>query len=240
MSKKNLIKRSVLVCFLLFCFEALTMASEVSLLVVEGVGEVQVEPDLAFINLGVNRRAATAKTAQEEVNEALKGILAGIENLGIPGKNIQTSRLNLNPIYVQTDRRAGEAPKIVGYEANYSISIRVDQLQLLGEIIDSALGEDANQLQGVRFELSNDTASKSEALKMAVEAARQKAKVLSDSAGVKLLSIKEIKESNVDLIQPRGPQVRAMYAESSGSPTPVLPGMITVSASVIVTWIIED
>ncbi len=52
-------------------------AQDSSHLIVEGRGEVQVEPDTAFVTLGVNRRATIAKEAQGLVNEALNDPVDG-------------------------------------------------------------------------------------------------------------------------------------------------------------------
>ena len=216
---------------------ATAMAAEPGQLVVEGQGEVQVAPDMAYVTLGVNRRDGSAKKAQSEVNMALEDILKRMKRIKIPAENIQTSRLTLNPIYDRSNR-GEEYPRVTGYDANYTLTLRVEDLDRLGSLIDSALEGGSNRLQGVRFDLKDDAVAKSSALRKAVESARKKANVLAAAAGVNLLSILQIQESGAALPQPRFSQVRAMRTEMAGAPTQIMPGTLTVRASVTITWAI--
>ena len=57
--------------------------SEEAQLVVVGHGKVLADPDRAAVELGVTRRAHTARTAQEQVNQTVQLIISALSHAGI-------------------------------------------------------------------------------------------------------------------------------------------------------------
>lgn len=208
---------------------------EASVLTVTGFGEVRMEPDEATVRLGVTRQRETAQEAQEEVNEVAQEILDAVIQLGVRAEHIQTSDLRLSPVY--TTRRPGSSsePRVVAYRASNMVSVRLENLSLVGLVIDAAMKAGGNQLQGVHFALRNDLSAREQALKEAVQAASQKAKAISEALDVKILEVIEVNEGSVAI---RVPQQRfaASLAVAEAAATPVSPGQLTVSASVTIRY----
>src|SRR5262249_19825791 len=123
-----------------------------SVIVVTGTSEVLAVPDEAIVRLGIVRQAPVAATAQEQANSVAQDILNAITKAGVPPKDIQTSRLVLSPVYNQR----GPDQRIVSYNASNSVSVRLDNLAMVGNVIDAGLKAGANQLEGVQFRLKND------------------------------------------------------------------------------------
>ena len=73
-------------------------------LTVQGTGQVQTAPDEATVRLGVVAQRPTAREAQGEVNRIANAVLAAIGKLGVPREQIQTSELQLYPVYAQDTR----------------------------------------------------------------------------------------------------------------------------------------
>jgi uncharacterized protein YggE len=203
----------------------------IPVLTVSGSGQARVAPDEATVRLGVLVQAPTAHEAQDRVNRAAGAVLAVIGKLGIPAERIQTTGLNLGPQYAQS-RSESQGPRITGYQASNSVTVRVDDLARVGPVIDAGLAAGANTLDGVDFGLRDDGAARAAALTDAVREARAKAEGLAAALGVRLVEIVEVAEGGV-AVSPPPFQARGMAAMA---PTPVAAGQVGVDASVTVRW----
>lgn len=211
---------------------------EVPSLTVSGEAEVQVEPDRAMIRLGVVARERNAAEAQRQANLIINKTVAAVENLGVDRDSLQTSELRLNPIYEDSRGPRSEPPRIIGYEAGYTISVTLHELDRVGPVVDAGLEAGANRLEGISFSLQDDAATRRKALAEATRAALEKARVLAETAGVELVRVLSINEGHV---QTRMPQMFARSAAmEQADATTVLPGQLTVSASVNLRYQIRD
>ncbi len=209
-----------------------------SVLTVQGSAEVRVVPDLAVVRLGVVEQASTAEDAQDGVNGVVNRIINALRAAGIEESDVQTSRLTLSPVYSRQRPDGNQPPAIIAYRAANTITVRVEALDRIGEVIDVALGAGANQLEGVSFELQDDSASRQAALRDAVGEARDKAEAIADALGVALVSILSVNEGGVMIGRPVMEMSRALSLQQ-GAPTPVSPGEVSVGASVTIQYRIE-
>jgi len=206
-------------------------------LTVSADGEARVSPDEATVRLGVFAQAPTARDAQNQVNKTAGAILEAVRRLGIPADHIQTSELNLGPVYGQgrPDREPQE-PQIVGYQASNVVSVQVEQLDKVGPVIDAGLAAGANRLEGVTFGLRDDHKARAEALTRAVEEARVKADALARALKVRLVRILEVAEGGIAVTPQPFMKAGRMAMETAMADTPVSAGQVGVSASVTVRW----
>ena len=209
----------------------------VPVLRVQGSAEIRVAPDLAVVRLGVAEEARTAREAQSAVNIAANGILDAVRGLGLEERHVQTVRLMLSPVYSQRRQDDPEEPRIVGYRASTSVSVRVEDLDLVGQVIDAALNAGANQLEGVSFALQDDQEVRQEALRQAIAEARGKADAMAEALGVSLEAIISVTEGNV-AVRPPVMNSRMMTLQAE-APTSVSSGEVSVSASVSIDYQIQ-
>lgn len=214
----------------------------IPMLTVSGSGEARVDPDLATVRLGVTAQAATARAAQEQVSRTAGAVLDAIRKLGIPDKDVQTSGLSLSPLYSQgRTEEERQAPKITGYQANNSVTIRIEDLAKVGPVIDAGLGAGANTLDGVEFGLRNDEAARAQALADAAVKARAKAQTLAKSLGLTLGNILEVAEGGVSVVpQPYPRYGRAVAELSMAADTPVSAGQVGIQATVTIRYRISQ
>jgi uncharacterized protein len=206
---------------------------EIPVLTVSGSGTARVAPDEATVRLGVLAQAPTAREAQGQVNRSAQAVLDALRKLGVAPERIQTTGLSLNPQYAQG--RPEEGPRITGYQAANTVSVRLDDLAKVGPAIDAGLASGANNLDGVDFGLRDDGAAKAAALADAVGSARGKAEALARALKVRLVEILEVAEGGVSISPPPIPfKARAMA--SAMVATPVSAGEVGVEASVTVRW----
>jgi uncharacterized protein len=220
---------------LLFTFLQSQEALTPPVLVVTGNAQVFVAPDQATVRLGIVRQASSAQSAQEQANVVAQEILTAVAKVGVPPSQIQTMRLVLSPVYAPRSPDSHDAPRIVAYNATNSISVRLENLSVVGPVIDAGLKAGANQLEGVQFGLRNDLPSRQLALKQAVEEARSKAQTMADALRVNLAEVLEASEAGVSILseaaEPLAGRVMALTAE-----TPVSPGQIRVNANVTIRY----
>lgn len=209
----------------------------VPVLSVQGSGSSRVDPDEATVRLGVLAQAPTAQAAMKQVNQVANAILAAVRGLGVPEKEIQTSELNLSPVYAQVPPERGGEPRISGYQASNVVSIRLTKLDLVGQVVDAGLGAGANRLDGVVFGLQNDEAARADALAKAAAAARAKAATLAKALNVRLAEIVEVVEGGVTVFTPM--RRMAMESMAMAADTPVSAGQVGVDASLTLRYRIE-
>jgi uncharacterized protein YggE len=210
--------------------------TQVPALTVSGDGESRVAPDEATVRLGVLAQAQTARGAQEQVNRSANAILAAVRKLGVAAEEIQTSELNLNPLYAQARPGEDGEPRITGYQASNVVTVRLRKLDLVGPVIDAGLAAGANRLDGVSFGLVDDRAARGEALTAAANAAKAKAQALAKALNVRLVQILEAVEGGIQVVQPVYRGRMAMEAAMAADSTPVAAGQVGVNATVTLRW----
>lgn len=210
-------------------------STPVPVLTVSGDGEARVAPDEATVRLGMLAQAPTARAVQEEVNRTVNAVLAAVRKLGVPAEQIQTSELNLNPVYAQNRGNEGE-PRIAGYQASNVVTILLRKLDQVGPVIDAGLGAGANRLDGVSFGLRDDQGARAQALTEAVAAARAKAQALAQALKLRLVRILEVAEGGVQVTPQPMMKSRVMMQAGMAESTPVAAGQVGVNATVTVRW----
>ncbi|HLZ01522.1 MAG TPA: SIMPL domain-containing protein [Bradyrhizobium sp.] len=201
---------------------------------VTGEAHISVPPDLASVDAGVATDAKTAREASDTNNTAMAKVLAALKAANIDAKDIQTSRLSLQPQYAPN--RGGPSP-IVGYRASNRVTVRIHDVSKVAGVIDTLVGAGANDVGNVSFSVSQASKLLDDAREKAVADARRKAEVYARAAGVTLGAPLSIAEEGAPQPIFRGKMVAAMAAVA---PTPIAQGEETLSVSVAVTWAIKQ
>ena len=199
-------------------------------LTVTGTGSVETVPDLATVSLGVNTIGDTASAAMAANNDALAAVIARLKTAGVEDRDIQTSNLSLNPNWVTSS--LSNENEIKGYTATNMVTVRIRSLDNTGAVLDAAIADGANALNGLFFGLQNPRPHQDEARKLAVADAVAIATLLSQAAGTKLGPILSIHEGGAMEPMP-GPMFRSM---ADAAAVPVEAGAVDVSASVTIVF----
>lgn len=211
-------------------FSQAVLADETATISVTGEGVVEATPDIATISLGVTTEAPTAAEAMAANSAALNAVLDRLRGAGVEERDLQTSNLTLNPNWVGYD--SGKAPTISGYTASNMLTVRVRALASLGTVLDSAITDGANTLNGVTFGVAEPRPAMDEARKKAVADAVARATLLVEAAGAKLGPVVSITESSG--FAPPMPMFR--MEASADSSVPVAGGEVGLTASVTVVF----
>lgn len=231
------------------------IATNHTLLTVTAEGQTYREPDMAVFSAGVTTQAVTASEALAENSRKMERVVAALKTAGIAERDIQTSNLSINPVYADPNRDAIMAsratgqpyvppppelmvPKIVGYQANNTVSVRQRDLGDYGKIIDTLASAGANQINGPNFQMDEPEPALNEARRDAMTEARERAQLYADAAGLRIVRIVSISESGGHW---RPQPVAFARAASAGAPpppppAPVQPGEMELVASVTVQY----
>ena len=202
---------------------------------VGGHGEVNVPPDTASVNIGVDVIKPTLDEAQEQANAQATAVTEALQAAGIAAEDIQTDYFSVNILRDYSEN--ADPTLITGYEIINQLRVTVRDTNQLGELLEAAVSAGANSIYGVTFYVEDQTAAASEARIEAVANAREKAEELAAAAGMTLGPVVAISEGVPPVLGPvyamgRGGAEMAMDA----SAVPVEPGSTTVAVDVSMTF----
>lgn len=199
---------------------------------VTGTGVIEAAPDMATVMIGVTTQGATAAEALSANTAATDAVIARLTASGIEARDMQTSNLMINPNWTGYD---SSSPTISGYVASNMLTVRVRALDATGSILDAAVADGANTLNGLTFGLADPEPAYNEARKEAVADAKAKAELLATAAGVKLGQVVSIIDNGAMT------DAAPMYREAvSAAPVPVVGGELGLIANVMVTFAIAE
>ncbi len=203
---------------------------------VEGTGKVEVRPDIAQITLGVEvDRQPTADSALRILSERFSRVVAALKDVGVAEEDVTTTNFSISPTYDFPDGR--QVP--TGFQASENVTVKIRDLDTIGQVISRTTVEGVNQVGGVTFTSEDVEEIKSQAQEAAIADARQKAERLAQALGVRLGRVKTFSSS----LQPPIPFLERAVAVSGiggAEPVPQVPvGTQETTAQVTVTFEIE-
>ncbi|WP_263787177.1 SIMPL domain-containing protein [Salinibacter grassmerensis] len=205
---------------------------------VSGEGTVTAQPDQAVVRFGVVTRAATAEQARSQNASSAKDALNAVRALDVPDEKMRMERLRLQPRYEYNDEK--NQRERVGYEATRQVVVELDRLELLPQLVADIVNSGANRVDNIDYQLSDRTQFRNEALREAARAAREKARLLSETLDARLGAVRTINEQSFDFVRPQPRVARMEMAKTTSTgqeePEAYAAGEIEVSAQVQVTF----
>lgn len=202
---------------------------------VSGVGQVSVDPDLAIVTVAVQGRADTAEAAREAVARDAQRMREALRQMGVPDEDVRTTYYYLSPRY-DYDR---DREELIGYVATHGFQIRtaVDEA---GAVVDTAVGNGADQVNGVQFTLTDRTQRelRAQALSNAVVDARSDADAIASAAGLSITGVHSASTSS-PVVTPYVSRMAEAAGADGQTPTVFDTGPVTVTASVSIAYTVE-
>ena len=201
---------------------------------VTGSGTIDLEPDIARVNIGVRTQSPNVADALEENTDNAEAIIQSLQDLGVDESDIQTRNFN---IYPQQDTRPGpEEEPTQTFVVENTVAVVVRDLDSLGEILSTVVSAGANTINGVSFDVEDREAAVEEARSLAIEDAQAQAEAIADAAGVDLGPIQSI-----NLSRGGGPEPRVEFAEDAarGGSVPISGGTLTIQVTANIEYRID-
>jgi hypothetical protein len=153
-------------------------------LTVTGNGSVNLTPDVATVNLGIQTQDTRVAQAVSLNNTIADQVLEAIAALGVEEGDVHTTYFSVwsQPVYDEFGTPTGEST----YFSDNTVTITVRQVDQLGEILQQAVDAGANTIHGVTFTVADPSAAQTRARDEAMADAQAKAEQMAAAAGATL------------------------------------------------------
>ena len=160
------------------------LAQTVNTITVTGEALIDIKPDVALINLGIEACYPDAVTANDKVNTKLATLTAGLQKTGLEKSAIVPSSFTLYPEY------APYQPDILaGFCARNGVHVTTSNLDSVSHLIDQAVSSGANNVYGVTFTAKDVNAAIQKGIRQAYEDAASQAQTLAKSMNMTLYGV---------------------------------------------------
>ena len=156
----------------------LAAAADPNTIAVSGMAEQEVAPDMAYIDVGINVRAADAETARTQEAQIASQIRRALLGLAITDNDLQNTSYYLYQEYKVDRNGVRTADK---YVLDSSIKVTVKDLDKLSQVIDNVVEAGATNISNITYALSTQNIIQRQLLATAVENARDKAAVVANA-----------------------------------------------------------
>lgn len=234
-----------------------TPSANLALLNITAEGRSTRAPDLVSFNAGVVTRGKTAGEAMAANAQRMAQVVAALRRGGVAERDIQTSALSLQPQYHQPPRERPvrqpdgsvieppepAPPRIIGYEARNTVTVRVRRVNDMGGILDTLVAAGANQVDGPYFTVDQPDAAGDEARADAMRTALRRAELYAREAGYRTARILTISEGGG--YYPVARDIIVTGSVGGGAmappppPVPVQPGEMAIGVSLSVQFALE-
>lgn len=200
------------------------------LLKVIGEAESTEAPNLASIHLGVISESKELLAVQQQNAQQIAKVIQALMQLNIPKERIQTFDYRIDTEY---DFEQGKQ-LFRGYKVTHLLQVKLEDLNSIGKVIDTAVKNGANYVADVQFMAKDTEDHYQRILSAAVMNAVQKAKVIASALQVSINPIPLMITEGAGDSRPAYTQPGS-YVKGITS-TQIEPGQLLLKASVSATF----
>lgn len=201
-------------------------AAEYNMMTLTGEGEVTAIPDTAILRLGVQTTGDNLSDAQQENARLSQAVLESLKQLGIT--DIKTFQYEINKlIEYENGNRIDK-----GYSVRNILEVSSNNLDQIGELIDTAVRNGANVVDLITFEVSDSDQYYFQALNLAVMNAFEKAQSIMEGLGIMALPVPKHITENTTFPTP----FQSIGLREGAFTTPIEAGNMPIKASVTVEF----
>lgn len=213
-----------------------TNTNERHAITVNGVGELAVNPDVAYVNLAIVTKADSANDAQTKNAQSFANLeKVFYDNFKLDKKDVKTSGFVVQPVYSYADKE----PKITGYTATQTVQVTYREMDKIGALLDAASSAGVNQINGIQFDTEKRQDYEISAIDKAMSNAESKAKAIAKDAGKELKGVINVTQTGNTSVPIRIDNVGAVamkQADASNTATSISPGELKILTNVTVQY----
>lgn len=158
---------------------------------VRGHSEIEVEPDIATVQMGIFVFDNDLLKAKKEADAKIASILNAFKKLEVKANDIQTTQLHVKPKF----KEVNESWQFVGYEVTRSVTVTVRQISQLNEFLDKSLEAGANRMEAISLSSSKEQELAEQVLTQSMNDAKRRAARLAEGFGAKLGKVVSIESA---------------------------------------------
>lgn len=223
---------------------------------VSGTGEIRVLPDQAVLRFSIESRSTKLSEAVVDNDAKVSSVTQYLNNIKVEPRFIRTDMIGIRPLFDNSQKAvkqqttttgiptpAGQTleQKImpIGYSARRDISVTINDLKQFETIYRGLLERGVNEVNNISFLSSELQKHREEARLMAVRAANQKATMMAEALDCQLAAVRSIRENGPSY---RGANLmsNSLAIEAGNVSGSIASGMITISASVDIVFVLND
>lgn len=233
-------RRTVFAALLIAALAAAPAAAQQQALVnspavaTEGRASVKVTPDIAWLTVTAETRAARTADAQKQNAIALDNVRASLRTAGLSDEAVKTRSYSVEPQMQYTDGKS----KVIGYIARQSLDVRIDDLSKLGAVIDAAGGSGATSISDIRYDVKDRANIELKLLGDAVRDGMKRAGAMAAGAGKEVSMLWRIDEQRFSNNQPQ-PMYRMAAGVAADQSTQISPSDLEIRATVNITVLLK-
>ena len=211
-----------------------------------GVGKLNLSPDIAILDVGIEVMAPTVRSARQDAASAAKSLMEVLQKHDIADNDIQTSFFNIHPRYeyVETSKNGNRIGKqvLIGFEVSNFVKVKIRDISKSAVIIDNivdAVGEYV-RITGIDFTLDNTKIYEEELRNLSIADAIIKADHFASLLGMSRGHAISINDYTGSSSAPRSDLTRMAFMDAEmGNNSSINPGEIQLDMTVEVIFSVE-
>lgn len=192
-----------------------------------GAASVKAAPDLVRIRLVVERIEPSPKAAFEVGQANVAGLRSVLRRHDISDAAVSASRLRLSSAW----DGYGKEREFLGYKCEASFTIESGNLDGIQQLLIDVVDAGVNRVDEVDFDVHAKGELRAQARRAAVQAARAKALLYAEAAGVQLGSVLHIQDVDPESVS--NERYRGHGTGGASAEEDLAPGHVVVSAAVV-------
>ena len=179
---------------------------------VQGYGSMTMPPDQATLRFSISDKGRNLDLIKNNVGNITSRFLEFTDNLGINKKNLRTTNINIFPEYTyipKTGKRIFD-----GYKIIRDITVNLEKLTLLGQLIEGAINLGVNNINPPMFSTKNASEVNIKLHTLAMEDAKNKAIALATSVNATIGRAIDVSAVPISF-QPRPTEMRMLSADQA-------------------------
>jgi len=186
--------------------------STISSVTVQGHGSITMPPDQATLRFSISDKGRNLEMIKNKVGSVTSRFLEFAENLNIKKKNLKTTNINIFPEYTYTPKTGKRI--FDGYKINRDITVNLENLTLLGQLIEGAINLGVNNINPPMFSSKNATGVNIRLHTLAMEDAKNKAIALATSTNATIGRAIDVNAVPISFY-PRSTEMRMLSADAA-------------------------
>ena len=203
---------------------------------VTSTASVGTSPDEAVIDFGLRSEADDGPTAYADNGARSDALISALHDAGVGRDDIETENVNLD----RDVKDHGTPQERIVYVATTQLSVTVNELDSVTDVISAAVNAGVDSVRGLRFQVGDQTGARQDALSAAVRGARRKADAIASAAGSSVSGVVQVREehSSSRPYAYRNALLASDFAGAAPAPLIVAPQTLSTQVTVTVIWAI--
>ncbi len=210
---------------------------------------INVTPDVAKFSVSlITEGGKNVSDIQRQNIEKMNAVNAYLKEMGVEKKDLQTTQYSLSPrrSYPNCVRDGQDIcpPSFIsGYTLTQSLSVKVRDLEKLGDMLSGVVDRGASNVSEVSFVVDDETVARNQAREEAIMKAKQEAKDIARAGGFRVGKLTSLYEDQGSPVSPMYNYAEGMgggVMKSSDASATIEPGTNEMKVHVTMTYEIQD